>query len=192
MHDPDVVAITIPSPLPRRKRYRDAREGERRWTLGVRRRTNAENLGERVYPWWRLAGYEPRLAGRAFGLNSAITIWHHEPGGRDAFTVCKHGWKWHVRHWRVQVHLVQQLRRRFFVRCDECKRRFPWTYGAIGVGWDDPRILHRECHGYRSLLRARETDEQIIRWLASAQDEPLPFHAKYRLETLLDPEKVNG
>jgi hypothetical protein len=59
MHDPDVVAFTIPSPIPRRKRYRDAREGDPRWTLGVRRRTNDENLiswrpkGEPSWRWRR-------------------------------------------------------------------------------------------------------------------------------------------
>lgn len=88
MHDPMTVAFSIPSPIPRRKRWRDAKDGKT--CIKVRRRTNEENLGERVYPWWRLRGYELWVRGRSIGLNEAVCVWHVEPGDRDSGEVCKH------------------------------------------------------------------------------------------------------
>lgn len=130
MHDPLVVIWDVPLPMPRRIRWRDGR-GERRWGFVVQCRTNPENLGERVYPWWRPIGYGLRLAGRAYGLYTVATIWHREPNGRDSGEVCKHlvrdsngkfvrwshAWKFHVWHWKVQVHALQHLRKWLFARC---------------------------------------------------------------------------
>lgn len=60
-----------------------------------------------------------------------ITVWHREPGDHDAGEVCRHhasgrivhGWRWHVHHWRIQVHPAQQLRRRLLTRCAHCGGR---------------------------------------------------------------------
>lgn len=191
MHDPLVVAFEVAVPIPTRKRWRDARPGERRWTLGRSRRTNPENLGEPVYPWWRLKGYEPRVAGRAFALRRIATIWHVEPGGRDAFEVCKNRrqksdgtwtyhrrWAWHVHHWHVQVHLEQALRRFLLERCELCGRRYPWGYAPISHQWDSlgsrwrdgvvRRAYHHECSSLVSARQRTATDERLIRALFAA------------------------
>lgn len=183
MHDPMVVAHEIALPWPVRKPYCDARTGERRWTLGRHRRTNLEDLGEPTYPWWRPAGYGPRAAGRAFALYRLATVWHVEPGGRDSGTVCPHsrrwqdedgkwhyeplrGWRWHVWHWRIQLHPWQAFRQRF-ERCDECGRRMNRAT-RIGVGWDDPRVLHDECHALRHLRGTlTDTDALVDRMFAA-------------------------
>jgi hypothetical protein len=174
MHDPMVVAWEVPFPLPRRKRWRDAKPGEYRWGTRRRRRTNPENLGQPVWPWWRLRGWEPfRLAGRAFDWRRLCIIWHVEPHERDAFEVCNRTslWRWHVWHWRIQIPLLQSWRARLFDRCAECGRK-----GSPNVshGWDSNRLgwrkwrsredlYHRECSSLVTLRRKRTTLEESYR-----------------------------
>lgn len=185
MHDPMVVAFEIPSPIPRRKDHRDALPGQKRWTFGRRRRTNAENLGEPVYRWWRPRGWEPKIAGRAWGFNALATIWHVEPNGADSGTVCKHhrrwqdddgvwhakhlrAWKWHVHHWHVQFHFGQRLGRFLRERCGRCKRRFPWGYAPISHSWEGGPAFHHECSAL--IRREHEVDEwkTVVRDLFAA------------------------
>lgn len=117
MHDPDVVAFEIRRPWPRRDRSHDAATGPdgRRWR--ARR------------GFWTVAG-------KGFYFPSMITIWHHEPGGRDSGEVCKHydrwetpegwkskrrnGWRFHVHHWRIGIGPLQTLRRWALTRCAWC------------------------------------------------------------------------
>ena len=144
MHDPKHVVYEVRAPLLSRKKWRDSKHGEPRWTLGVRRRTNPENLGERVYPWWRLAGYEPRIAGRAYEWMKWLTIWHDEPGGADSGTVCSYKVaKRHPHHWTYQFHHWQRIKRTLFTRCSWCggpSRKGDWV--NISHQWDGPRPKH--------------------------------------------------
>jgi hypothetical protein len=169
MHDPSFLAMSIHSPIPTRERWADAHV-KNRWTLGRSRRTNAENLGEPTYPWWRLKGYRPVLAGRAFRFPSIIDIWHDEPGGRDSGEVCgyPHGWELrkHLKHLHVNVLPWQRLRRRLLTRCSWCggpsrkgdavncsqhwdgATRGPWWHGELGLfhsGCAGVAIAHHTC-----------------------------------------------
>lgn len=72
---------------------------------------------------------------------------HHRPGWRHP--------RWHVRHWKFQVHSIQALKRWLFSRCEGCGRRFAWGYSPTSVIWDGtgPRwfrgengIYHHECY----------------------------------------------
>lgn len=121
MHDPKCVVWDIRLPLPRRAKWRDAKNGQPRWTLGRSRRTNAENLGEPTYPWWNVRGYHPVIAGRAYESRHFLTIWHNEPDGRDSGEVCKgRSKRWHLRHLSIQWHQQQRLRRWLLTRCEWC------------------------------------------------------------------------
>lgn len=144
MHDPMHVVYEIRLPIPRRKKWRDAKHGEPRWTLGRSRRTNPENLGEPTYPWWNPKGYEPRVAGRAFESTPLVTIWHDEPGGADSGTVCDYrDAKRHPHHWHLQWHHWQEVRRWLFTRCEWCggpSRKGDWV--NISHQWDSPRPAH--------------------------------------------------
>jgi hypothetical protein len=129
MHDPLVVAFQMRRPWPRR-----SLAGRRRW-------------------------YWPPI----------VTVWHREPRGRDSGEVCRHyrhdtdtgkttilhGWRWHVHHWRIQIHAVQELRRRLLTRCAWCggphRKADPVN---ISHQWDGPRgpwwrgergLYHWEC-----------------------------------------------
>lgn len=216
MHDPLVVAHKIPSLLPHRVSWRE--RGGRRWGFDVSRRTNPENRGERTYRWWRPKGYTLRLAGRAYGLGRLATIWHVEPGGRDAFEVCKRTtrWKWHVHHWRLQVHALQELRARLFDRCAECGRRgrpnVSHQWDGPGVGWrkwrSAPGLFHHECSSLVHLRKQKDGDEALIRhlvaalrverdedetttltWLTDPKASGIEFAASYRLTRLMGYER---
>lgn len=193
MHDPMVVAWEVPFPLPRRKRWAEKHYRGRRWGWTRRRRTNDENLGEPVFPWWRPDGWTFALGGRCYQLRRFATIWHVEPGGRDSGEVCKHwnrwkdedgkwhgeprsAWRWHVHHWKIQLPWAQDIRARLFDRCAECGRKgrpnhsFQWD--GKRLGWWKFRsregLYHRECADLRSLRLSRTTDERLIRTLFAA------------------------
>jgi hypothetical protein len=211
VHDPMVVAFEIPNPWPKRQRWREKVDAKRygRWGLYRQRRTNAANLGEPVYRWWRPKGWTLRLAGRNYGMRHLVTVWHVEPGGRDSGTVCRHhirgdtwramprwrarldpfikplddgrwaadrSWKWHVWHWHLQIHPLQDLRARLFDRCALCGRRgrpnISHQWDGPGIGWrkwrSRPGLYHRECSALGHLRREQATDEDLIRYLVAA------------------------
>lgn len=126
MHDPDVLAFSIPRPWPRRSGMR-----RRRW-------------------------YWPSL----------VDVWHHEPGGADALTVCRDPrWRWHARHWRLRFPPLVMLRRRLLTRCAYCggrSRRRDHVNVSAG-SWDGPRgrwwrgergLFHSDCLAADAAWRA--------------------------------------
>lgn len=75
-------------------------------------------------------------------------------------------WKWHIRHWRIQVHPWQHFRNRF-VRCEECRRRMNRAT-RIGTGWDAPGVTHMECNELRHARGLiKDADVLIDRALAA-------------------------
>jgi hypothetical protein len=54
-----------------------------------------------------------------------FTVWHHEPGGKDALSVCGHDsqWQLHVWHWRISSPWLRGIRRRLLTRCAWCGGR---------------------------------------------------------------------
>lgn len=143
MHDPLTVAFEIRRPWPRRESWKTKVAAEQ----GVR---------------WQFGGAFTVVAGRGLYWPSLITVWHHDPSGYDT-TTCPiypgNRWRFHVHHWRVQVHPVQQLRRRVLTRCEVCGGRS--RKGAtvnFSNQWDRPRghwwqgetgLAHMECRGLR-------------------------------------------
>ena len=114
-------------------------------------------------PWRDRHGYR----------RSIVNVWHHEPGGADSGDVCKHYrrwqepdgawksealhiWRWHVHHWRIQVHPLGALRRRVIDRCAWCGGRHTKTNPVnVSTQWDarrshwwasTPDIYHATCH----------------------------------------------
>lgn len=57
--------------------------------------------------------------------------------------------RWHIHHWRVQVHLWQSFYRWAFERCSKCGKRFRWNESVIG-DWNGTRIWHDRCEHDRS------------------------------------------
>ena len=61
--------------------------------------------------------------------------------------------RWHLHHWKVQIHFMQALKRYLFSRCSKCGGRFPWGYAPMS-GWSGggPRwfrseegVYHHDC-----------------------------------------------
>ncbi|MGI5247791.1 hypothetical protein [Dactylosporangium sp. CA-139066] len=160
MHDPDVVAFDIRRPWPKRSRTYDAKPGQPRWKVG--------------HAFWTVAG-------RGLYWPTLITVWHREPGGKDSGEICKHyvrwrgddgkwqskilhGWRFHIHHWRIQVHPLQTLRRWALTRCSWCGGQSrKGDHVNISHQWDGPRgpwwrgepgLFHRDCS---SIERAHRT-----------------------------------
>lgn len=193
MHDPLVVAFEIKVPIPRvylsRKHYQEGRGPSFDTGITRRRRTNAENLGEPVYPWWRPTGYEVNAFDRSWKWRSVFTVWHREPGGRDSGDVCPHyvrwtdsngrrqfrslhAWRWHVHHWKIQWHQGQQLRRKALTRCEWCRGRsrkgdpinvsHQWDR-KIGPWWRGERgLFHHDCSSIATAHRTCICAEPLI------------------------------
>lgn len=63
--------------------------------------------------------------------------------------------RWHVHHWRLQVHPIQDFKRWAWSRCAGCGKRFRWGYAPVTGQWDSdgPRWFrgetgkyHHECY----------------------------------------------
>lgn len=51
--------------------------------------------------------------------------------------------RWHISHWKIQVHPWQRLKRRYWDKCSVCgKRGFT---GAAFSDWDGTKIWHSQC-----------------------------------------------
>lgn len=102
----------------------------RRWTLTTDQR------------WW----WPPML-----------TVWHVEPGGRNAGAVCPRRARWrHPHHWHLQAHPLQQLRRWLLTRCAGCGGRSTKAQPVdTSANWRDdngrwwrgePDLYHAGCN----------------------------------------------
>ena len=143
----------------------------------------------RLYPERRKWGLTPRLMAAAYELGAAngdnlqgafafddqerSEEWRKREAIERAFLlaigyyrrVTRRWWqhpKWHVHHWRIQVPVLNALKRWLFSRCAECGRRFPWGYAPI-AGWnsDGPRwfrgesnVRHHDCRSPDTKLAA--------------------------------------
>lgn len=123
---------------------------------------------------WRLERRElsPREVFHAMRLghnptdNFAASLTHTRPDDRfstflwiiRAYRGARRPWyrhpRWHIHHWRIQIHCVQAFKRWLFTRCATCGGRF--AYGESGLGtWSGhgPRwfrsetLTHMRCSG---------------------------------------------
>lgn len=123
-------------------------------------------------PWpkgeaWKIGGAFWVLAGRGLYFPGLITVWHRDPSGYDSTTCAIYpgrSWRFHVHHWRLQVHPLQQWRRRLLTRCTWCGgRSVKGDHVNVSHSWDGPRerwwqgekgLFHRDCS---SIERAHAT-----------------------------------
>lgn len=75
--------------------------------------------------------------------------------------------RWHVHHWRVQVHAIQSLKRRLFTRCEHCGKGFGWgqavhtsSWHGTGPRWfrSEPNVHHAGCSPHATNARNRPSD----------------------------------
>jgi len=179
VHDPLTVAIWIVRPWPQRTSML-ATSDPVRWRVLLHHDHHQPYCGAHgctgnPFPWWKPRSWSRfwRLAGRDYYWPPLITIWHREPGGRDSGDVCKHThrvfdktarkwryvpvnrWRFHVNHWKIQVHAAQEFRRWALTRCEWCHgpsrkddpvnvsqswdgEKSPWWRGERG-------LFHQDC-----------------------------------------------
>lgn len=77
--------------------------------------------------------------------------------------------RWHVHHWRLQIHPLQSLRRRLFSRCEECGRGFRSGESVVGRCWGEPP--RRWFEWFRSERYIRHADCERSRATAVASSE---------------------
>lgn len=51
--------------------------------------------------------------------------------------------RWHINHWTIQFHPLQNLKRRYWDKCSICGKR-GFKSGAMG-NWSGDKIWHQEC-----------------------------------------------
>lgn len=51
--------------------------------------------------------------------------------------------RWHVHHWKLQIHPWQRFKRWAFARCSGCRKGFRWGESVWGYG--GPEIYHATC-----------------------------------------------
>lgn len=185
MHDSKVIAHEIRRPWPSRSPFRAADPGIR-WRIRHRHDHFEDELHPGMcdgcdqpmtsttqwFPWYKPGSYSAfwRLAGRDFYWPPMITIWHNEPGGRDALSTCRdrrqrpdgtwyltRGWKWHLTHFSLQFPPLQHLRRTLLTRCAWCGGRSrkgdvvncSAQWGAPRGRWwqGEPGLFHEGCLG---------------------------------------------
>lgn len=172
MHDPMTVAFEIRSPLRRApdrffpKGYRpslitiwhvdperDGTDDSCGWFIRGRHLKPAdqalahsliENEHDNLRHWFPDCDQEEAV-GRIKGIFSALRR-RERPWWRHP--------RWHLWHWRFQVHPWQALRRWLFSRCAGCGKRFPYGYSPVSFQWHSKRpkifrgehgVYHSEC-----------------------------------------------
>lgn len=64
--------------------------------------------------------------------------------------------RWHVWHWKIQIHPLQHFKRWAFSRCERCGRRFRWGESPCSGSWNgtgplwfrsERYVHHSDCSG---------------------------------------------
>lgn len=123
-------------------------------------------------PWPRTSKLPGKL--RTWYWPAVVTVWHREPGGHDALTVCRYTgwWRLHVHHWRLQFPPLQGLRRWLFTRCAWCagrhRRRDRINHS---LSWDRPErrwwrseadLYHSDCASVATAHRTCLCDDPVL------------------------------
>lgn len=62
--------------------------------------------------------------------------------------------KWHIHHWKIQIHGIQKFKRWAFSHCDGCSKRFTWGYSPTSIHWHgkgpqwfrgEQGVYHSDC-----------------------------------------------
>jgi len=140
---------------------------------------NDQNRLEIIYDIYRSAKwnlYGERLKAKDYQeiLDLALNTWDnikvHGPAGQEEYNRMilnmgrlimrqRRPWwrhpRWHIHHWRIQIHFTQRLKRWLFSRCAACGGRFSWGYCPVSNRWNgtgpmwfksEEGIFHHECH----------------------------------------------
>lgn len=116
--------------------------------------------GKEDTPAHREEVFMGRIVGIAAELLHERRHWYQHP-------------KWHVWHWKLQVHPMQAFKRWAFSRCAGCGTRFAWDYSPTTYNWNGtgPRWFRSERGVYHSQC-AREVSQKAV----PPQETPQAVH----------------
>lgn len=121
-----------------------------------------------------------------------LAVWHDEPGGQDAGTVCGYPQRgaarlaWtgrHVRHLHYRWWPYLTVKRWIVDRCDGCGYRFRWKEARFSYQSTD-KVWHDPCMSLRSV---RSQLDDLTGYVLGTADDNARWRANYRLEGI---EKV--
>lgn len=160
MHSPEVLAFSIYRPWPK-IHTKAMRPNTPRWQLSIRW---SKGHGLRISHFAYFNGVE-------LYWPSIIDVWHMEPGGKDALSVCQKvekdengtwhyskGWQFHFWHYKISWSFIYGWRRWLFTRCAECggASRKGHVVNVSSGGWDgnaktplwcgEIKLFHSECY----------------------------------------------
>lgn len=134
-------------------------------------------------------------------LDWSVTVWHHEPDGKDSGQVCKgmyssdlsvHNllWAWrHRDHVRLQWSwLGTRVRRWIIDRCGECGRRFLWKDARFGY-MSGTEHYHGVC---MDLRHVRGELDDLTGYVRNEADNNARWRVEYRLEKIAKAETPDG
>lgn len=183
MHDPLTVAFDIKSPFRQRpsqfwpKGYRNTfvtiwhRDPERDgsddscgWFIRGRHLSKRDrdlarrlitNEGDNIAYWFTGRDDEEKIShvlGTFAALRRSERRWWRHP-------------RWHVWHWKIQIHPWQQFRRWLLTRCALCGKRFKYGESPVSLSWHSPKTkflrgevgcYHADCSGIQ-IEKSRST-----------------------------------
>jgi hypothetical protein len=116
-----------------------------------------------------------------------LDVWHDEPGGKDAFTVCGHPpnsgparllWVLrHARHLHYRFWPYLKIKRWIKDRCAGCGRRFLWRDARCSYQGTD-QVWHEPCMSLRHVRGKVDDLTAYLRCMADA-------NARWRVEQML-------
>lgn len=77
--------------------------------------------------------------------------------------------RWHIWHWRIQIHPLQAFKRWAFSRCQKCGKGFSWGYSPVSTQWEgtgplwfrsEKYIEHSDCHNPSSECMAQTSQKE--------------------------------
>ena len=159
MHSPEVLAWSVYRPWPSIRKH-GVRQNNPRWRSPITFHRGKLRISHFAY-----------FDGVELYWPSIIDVWHMEPGGKDALTVCQdrykdkngewhysQGWKWHFWHYKVSWSFIYGWRRWLFTRCAECggPSRKGHVVNVSTGGWDgaaktplwcgEIKLYHSDCY----------------------------------------------
>lgn len=86
----------------------------------------------------------PQACAEFYAIVHRATLRLHRPKYRHP--------RWHVHHWRLQIHPLQAVKRWLFSRCAGCGARFTYGYAPTTLSWDGtgPQWFRGESDVYHS------------------------------------------
>jgi hypothetical protein len=80
--------------------------------------------------------------------------------------------RWHIHHWKLQVHPLQNFKRWAFSRCCKCGKGFGWGASVCSNSWhgagpqwfrSEPGVYHGDCRNPKSDGLAQEAKAEVSR-----------------------------